>query len=285
MEERMAIYKQRVVDFLEIEWATYIERHNRLPAGEGLRRVHAHGYERFRDMLAHILAWWEEGLAIVMAIAENREYERKKYDFDAFNAAAVAKYKDWDEAEFLAHFEKSRQKAAADMRSVDEAVFENRRVKIWTNGVVIHHAREHLVSVSRFLVKDTLENEWSEFIGSFDRLENKEEYLKKQGYASFKDVLAHIIGWWDEGMKVITGFKLDPAFVYDEPDTDRFNVEIVETYQPLGETEMRNLFESRRVELVEFLSEVSDEELANQTIADWLAADVVEHFDEHAVEG
>ena len=61
-------------------------------------------------MLAHILAWWEEGLPIILAIAEEREYERKKYDFDVFNAEAVAKYKSWDEAEFLAHFESTRQK-------------------------------------------------------------------------------------------------------------------------------------------------------------------------------
>jgi hypothetical protein len=32
--------------------------------------------------------------------AEGREYERRKYDFNAFNAEAIAKYKDWDEAEF-----------------------------------------------------------------------------------------------------------------------------------------------------------------------------------------
>ena len=43
-------------------------------------------------MLAHILAWWEEAMPIILAIAEGREYERKKYDFDAFNAEAVARY-------------------------------------------------------------------------------------------------------------------------------------------------------------------------------------------------
>ena len=97
-------YKQRVIDFVEIEWATYIERFNRLPELDGSQRVRRQGYDRFRDMLAHILAWWEDVMAIVLAIAENREFEKKKYDFDAFNAEAVSKYKAWDEAEFLAHF-------------------------------------------------------------------------------------------------------------------------------------------------------------------------------------
>src|SRR6185295_19753498 len=113
----MSSYKQRTLDFLDIEWATYIERFNRWPAEYGAQRVKDQGYPRFRDMLAHILAWWEEAMPIILALAENREYERKKYDFDIFNAAAVAKYKDWDEQELLAHYEKTRQKAAADLRS------------------------------------------------------------------------------------------------------------------------------------------------------------------------
>src|SRR5688500_4716519 len=147
----MTSYKQRTLDFLEIEWATYIERFNRLPWDEGAKRVKKQGYEQFRDMLAHILAWWEEAMPIILAIAEEREYERKKYDFDVFNAAAVAKYRDWDEKELLAHFEKTRQKTAADLRSMNDAAWENRRVRAWVNGVFISHAREHLVALSRFL--------------------------------------------------------------------------------------------------------------------------------------
>ena len=93
-------------------------------------RVNEQGYEQFRDMLAHILAWWEEGMEIILALADGREFERRKYDFDAFNAEAVAKYRSWDEAEFLSQFEETRQKMGADLRSMDEALFENRRVKV-----------------------------------------------------------------------------------------------------------------------------------------------------------
>ena len=171
--------KQRVIDFVEIEWGTYIERFNRLPELDGMQRIRRQGYERFRDMLAHILAWWEEGMPILLAIAENQEYERKKYDFDAFNAEAVAKYKTWEEREFLTHFEKTRQKMGADLKSMKEAAFENRRVKGWANGIFIHHAREHLVAVSRFIVLDMLKNEWATYIEDFDRLDDdkKKEFL------------------------------------------------------------------------------------------------------------
>lgn len=275
-------YKQRTMDFLEIEWATYIERFNRLPELDGTQRVRRQGYDRFRDMLAHILAWWEDVMPAILAIAENREFERKKYDYDAFNAEAVAKYKDWDETEFLAHFEKTRQKAAADFRSMNEAAFDDKRIRGRINGIFIHHAREHLVALSKFLTLDTLEHEWGTYIAEFDAYEKKEEFLKKQGAERFGDLLAHAVAWWDEGVKAVQGALQDPAFVYTGPgDTDTFNAEIVAKYRGTGEEELRALFEKKRLEMIELVRSLPDSAFENPTIEEWLAADVVEHYDEH----
>lgn len=279
-------YKQRTLDFLEIEWATYIERFNRRPAEAGLNRVRKQGYERFRDMLAHILAWWEEGMAIVLAIAEGREFERRKYDFDVFNAQAVAKYRDWDETDFMMRFEEMRRKTAADLRSMDEAVFENRRVRAWINGIFIHHAREHLVALSKFLTLDTLEHEWGAFIAKFDASQKKDEYLRKQALVRFEDMLAHVIAWWDESMAAVQGALKDPSFVYAGPtDTDAYNAEIVAKYKGTSGAELRTLFERKRLEMIELARGLPESAFENPTIEEWLAADVVEHFDEHDVKG
>ena len=210
----MSIMKQRALDYVKYEWGTYIERFNRLPKDEQNKRVEATGYEQLRDMLAHILAWWDEGMGIILAIAEERQFERRKYDFDMFNAEAVAKYQDWDEGEFLNQFEKTRQKMEADLGSMNEAVFENRRVKAWLNAVIFGHAREHLVALSRFLVVDMLQNEWATYITDFDQLsdEKQKEFLAKQALGSFHDLIAHVIGWWEEGARIISGIMDSPAF-------------------------------------------------------------------------
>lgn len=160
----MPITKQRTLDYVNLEWGTYVEHFNRLPKAEQEKRLETIGFESFRDMLAHILAWWEEGMVVILAVAEGREFERRKYDYDAFNAEAVAKYKTWEEGKFVAHFETTRQKIEADFKPMDEAAFKNRRVRSWVNGIFIHHAREHLVVLSRFLVMDLLKNEWTEYI-------------------------------------------------------------------------------------------------------------------------
>jgi hypothetical protein len=277
-------YKQRVIDLIEKEWGVYVERFNRLPEDEKTYRVSKQGYESFRDILAHVVAWWEEGMPIVLAIAENREYERKKYDYDVFNAEAVAKYKSWDEKEFLNHFEQVRLQCLTDLKKIDESAFENRRVKSWLNGIFIHHAREHLVALGKFLTLDTLEHEWGTLIKKFDALENKDEYLKNQQLTRFEDILVHSFAWWDEGVKAVQGALKDSSFVYKGPaDVDAYNAEIVQKYQSMNVDDVRKLFEQKRIELIELIQNLPESAFNILTIEEWLAADIVEHFDEHNV--
>ena len=248
----MSINKQRTLDYLEFEWGTYVERFNRLAKEEQNKRVKQMGYESFRAMLAHILAWWEEGMGIILAIAEDRSFERKKYDFDVFNAEAVAKYKPWEEAEFMAHFEKARQKMAAELKSMNEAVYENRRVKAWLRAVILLHAREHLVTVSRFLVVDTLENDWATYIQDFNHLEpeKQQEFLSKQGFRNFHDLLAHIIGWWEEGARIINGILDSPAFTWQGHEVDSFNRDLTQKFSAWSDDD---LFKHYDENILEFL--------------------------------
>jgi hypothetical protein len=281
----MSITKQRTLDYINTEWGMYVERFGCLPRDEGERRVRQMGYERFRDMLAHILAWWEEGMTIILAIAENREFERRKYDFDVFNAEAVAKYRDWDEREFMAHFEKTRQKMAADIKSINEVVFENRRVKVWLHGILFHHAREHLVALSRFLVLDMLENNWATYIEDFQRLDEakKREFLAKQGFASFHDLIAHVIGWWEEGARIILGIMDSPSFTWESHDVDAFNLELMKKFSAWSDADLLKHFESVRLALIELTADLPEDAFRNNDIEGWLRDDVVVHYDEHPI--
>jgi len=279
----MPITKQRTLDYLNSEWGTYIERFNRLSKAEQAERLKKTGYEQFRDMLAHILAWWDEGMEIILAIAQEREFERKKYDFDMFNAEAVAKYKDWEETVFLNQFEETRQKAVADLGSMKEAVFENRRVKSWINGIFIHHAREHLVVLSRFIIVDTLEHNWATYIVDFNNLEVEKQkgFLAKQGFETFHDLLAHVIGWWEEGARIISGILDTPGFTWVDLETDKFNLELTEKYSGWSDEDLFVHYETVRLALIDLVIELPDDAFLNKDIEGWLIADVVEHYDDH----
>jgi hypothetical protein len=279
------ISKKRALDYVEIEWETYTQRFNRLPKEEQNQRVKAMGYESFRDLLAHILVWWDEGMSIILSIAEERPFDRKKYDFDAFNAEAIAKYKSWDEAEFMAHFEKTRQKMAADLTSINEAMFENRRVQAWIRGVITHHAREHVIVLSRFLVLDLLENDWATYLEDFHGLgpAKQKEFLSKQGFESFHDLLAHIIGWWEEGARIINGILDSPAFTWQSHNVDDFNLELTQKFSTWSDADLFKHYESVRMALVDLVTRLPDDGFQNKDIKGWLIDDVVIHYDEHII--
>jgi len=281
----MPITKQRTLNYADKEWGTYVERFQRLPKAEQEKRLQQTGYEEFRDMLAHIVAWWEEGMGIILAIAEDRPFERKKYDFDVFNAEAVAKYKSWGEREFIAHFEKTRQQMGAELKSINEAVFENRRVGARLNGIIFHHAREHLVVLSRFLTLDMLENEWATYIADFNGLEEvkKKEFLAKQGFESFHDLVAHVIGWWEEGARIISGILDTPAFKWESHDTDAFNVELTKKYSTWSEKDLTKHYETVRLALIDLIVDLPEDAFLNKDIEGWLKDDVVAHYDEHPI--
>jgi hypothetical protein len=281
----VSITKQRTLDYVELEWGTYLERFNRLPKEEQNKRVKEMGYESFRDMLAHILAWWEEGMGIILSIAEERPFERKKYDFDVFNAEAVVNYRSWDEAEFMVHFEKTRQKMGANLRSINEAAYENRRVQAWSHAVILHHAREHLVALSRFLTVDMLENDWATYIQDFNRLEpeKQKEFLSKQGFENFHDLLAHIVGWWEEGARIITGILDSPAFTWQSYDVDAFNVELTQKFSAWSDDDLYKQYECVRLALIDLVADLPEDAFLNRDIESWLVDDVVGHYDEHPI--
>ena len=284
-ETHMTTYKQRTLNFLREEWGTFIERFQRLPADEGARRVKAQGYESLRDLLAHVLAWWEEGFPIIQAIAENRNFERKKYDFDVFNAEAVKKYGTWNEAEFLARFESCRRDMEAGLRSMEDAVFENRRVRGWLNAVVISHAREHHMLPGRFLPLDTLENEWGGYIERFHALapDQQAEFLSKQGFETFHDLLAHIIGWMEETLRGINETLEGSGRVWENRDTDAVNAEWIARFHNWSDADLFAHFENMRKAALDAVMDLPDDAFSNKDIEEWLAADVVGHFDDHAL--
>ena len=222
---------------------------------------------------------------IIHAIAQERPFERKKYDFDAFNAEAVAKYKPWEEGEFMAHFEKTRQKMGADLKSMNEAVFENRRVRGWLDGMIIHHAREHLIVISRFLALDMLENNWATYIEDFNYLEpeKQKEFLSMQGFGSFHDLLAHIIGWWEESARIINGILNSPAFTWQEVDTDTFNIELTKKFSTWSDEDLFKHYESLRLALIDLIEGLPEDAFLNTDVESWLASDVVRHYEDHPI--
>ena len=134
-------------------------------------------------------------------------------------------------------------------------------------------------------VLHVLEGGWGVYVKQFNALSPQAQaaFLQKEGFETFHDLLAHIIGWWEEGLRVITGILDDPGFTWEERDTDTFNRELVEKYRSWSEEDLLLHYENVREAMIDLLMELPDTALENKDIHDWLEADVIEHLEDHKI--
>ena len=134
-------------------------------------------------------------------------------------------------------------------------------------------------------VMQVLEEGWGEYVKQFNALspETQTSFLQKEGFASFHDLLAHVIGWWEEGLWIITGILDDPSFTWQERDVDSFNRELVEKFRSWSDEDLLLHYENVREALLNLVADLPEDALTNKDIREWLEADVIEHLKEHKI--
>ena len=134
-------------------------------------------------------------------------------------------------------------------------------------------------------VMQTLEEGWGEYVRRYQGLTPaaQADFLQAQGFESLHDLLAHIIGWWEEGLRVITGILDEPGFTWKERDTDEFNQELVAKFRSWRQEDLLLHYENVREALLNLVADLPENALSNKDIHDWLYADVIEHLEDHRV--
>ena len=134
-------------------------------------------------------------------------------------------------------------------------------------------------------VMRVLEEGWGVYIKQYNALspEVQRAFLKKEGFDSFHDLLGHIVGWWEEGLWIITGIIEDPSFTWQERDTDAFNLELIEKFRLWSEQDLLLHYENVREALLDLVAELPEDALTNKDIREWLESDVIEHLEDHRI--
>jgi hypothetical protein len=109
--------------------------------------------------------------------------------------------------------------------------------------------------------------------------------LSKQGFDTFHDLLAHIIGWWEEGARIINGILDSPSFTWQDHDVDSFNRELTQKFSAWSDDDLFKHYESLRLALIDLVKRLPQDAFFNMDIESWLVDDVVHHYDEHALSG
>jgi hypothetical protein len=139
--------------------------------------------------------------------------------------------------------------------------------------------------ITREQTLDALQNGWATYVSRFNKRppDLQAEFLKKQGYVRLADLLGHVVAWWEEGEKIITGILMDPAYRWEEYDIDAFNARAIKRFSKLDEADVVNSFNLARISFVALVTNLPDEAFANKKILSWLHADVIEHLQDHDI--
>ncbi len=267
------------------EWGVYPARFSALSPDDQAQFLRKQGFSSLHDILAHVAVWWEEAEGIIRDALENRERPRRKYDFDEFNAASLARFRDTPDAEFFDWYEAQRQRMLALVTSVDSEQMKMRRVHGWLDAVILLHLKEHGIGAPLFLVLDMLQREWAAYPERFHGLpeEGRKAFLQKQGFPRFRDLLAHIVAWWEEGLQLIDSVAKDPSYTMPDMDVDADNARALEMFGALDEADVWKRFEAARAALIELLINLPVDVYEHKQVQDWLRSDVIKHYFDHSM--
>ncbi|PKN89602.1 MAG: hypothetical protein CVU42_15600 [Chloroflexi bacterium HGW-Chloroflexi-4] len=135
--------KAQVIKSLKYQWGSFVEKYNSMSAEEQQQYLNLQGYARLGDLLAHIAAWWQRGMQVIMVYRRDPGFQPPNVDVDAFNAEAVASVKKLSEAEIISHFENRRFQMLELVKSLNEVDLQSERIKSQLAIEVIEHFQEH----------------------------------------------------------------------------------------------------------------------------------------------
>lgn len=138
-----ALTRQDVLNILQGDWATYVQRFRCLSPEAQSTLLAEQGYGRFADLLSHIIAWWEIGYHTIEGYLTDSQFQPREYDVDAFNAEAVAKARGFDDDNVIESFEKMRSFLFEYVKALPDNAFENEKVVNQFNMELVGHLSEH----------------------------------------------------------------------------------------------------------------------------------------------
>jgi hypothetical protein len=138
--------RQQALDALQNEWGTYVERFHSLAPQERAAFLEKQGYRRFADLLAHIMAWWQDGIGCIGRYKIDRGFEHPAIDVDVYNARAVEKVAGRGESEVIADFESMRRKFVDCVGALGDADLQDGRIAKQLEMELLGHYEEHKIA-------------------------------------------------------------------------------------------------------------------------------------------
>ena len=133
----------QIMSALQDGWGTYVEHFERLSPEAQAAFLARQGYACLGDLLGHVVAWWEEGQRVILALLDDPGFEGPDYDVDVFNARAVERFRDLGEPAVIRTFEAARRAWLALVAGLPDDAWRNQMIADRLHIEVIGHLAEH----------------------------------------------------------------------------------------------------------------------------------------------
>jgi hypothetical protein len=132
-----------ILDALTNDWSTFVDHFQNLSPEEQTIYLNRQGYIRFADLLAHLIAWWEECSIAIPKMLDEPTFQSPTYDVNAFNAKAVKRFSALDEKTVTRSFELMRQTLSDLVSNLPDAAFQREDICRRLYIEIIGHLKEH----------------------------------------------------------------------------------------------------------------------------------------------
>ena len=137
------VTRAQLIDRLENSWRPFVARFYCLALQAQQAYLSKQGYAAFPDLLAHVIAWWRDGVNVIAELRQDPSLALPDYDVDVFNAAAVQKFKLMGKDEVIQAYEAQRQAMVDLVKALPEAELNYGNVNLRLYYEILMHWTEH----------------------------------------------------------------------------------------------------------------------------------------------
>jgi hypothetical protein len=131
----------------------------------------------------------------------------------------------------------------------------------------------------------SLANDWGSYVAKYQAFspDDQRQFLQKQGYTRFADLLAHVVAWWLLCLRDLGKFIETGEYSAQNIDVDTFNAEAVRDFKQLDEAAAIRSFEQTREALLDLLQNLPEGVRDNPETLKRLDMETAGHFADHAI--
>ena len=137
------ITREAFLERLDNDWRDLIERFEALSRQDQENYLARQGYARLADLLAHVIAWWQDGVVEIEKMRADPALPLKGYDVDVFNAEALKRFGDSSPEEVIQTYRSQQRVMVELVKGLSNAELAQQNINKRLYYEIIQHWTEH----------------------------------------------------------------------------------------------------------------------------------------------